>query len=266
MTFNYYGTVEQNLTSNLETAKQAIRDVELGNNSDGGTNIQAGLYKARTVLKNAKSENGIIILLSDGGATGSYKLNNERNNGYLVTAVGGIYAWSKLSASVTNNIKTPTVDTEVVEKFDKDSTVDWFDQVEKEVQFKNTGTAPVFLRVSYAEFWKDADGKVISGLVDGNEVVNKNWTEAWQNDWFDGGDGWYYYKKVLPANEMTAKVLTSLKFDSNYAEIYQTADYTLKFVSEAVQYSDDDSVNHRAVQANFGRDFKVISNNVITWN
>ena len=115
-----------------------------------------------------------------------------------LTAVGGIYAWSKLSASVTNNIKTPTVDTEVVEKFDKDSTVDWFDQVEKEVQFKNTGTAPVFLRVSYAEFWKDADGKVISGLVDGNEVVNKNWTEAWQNDWFDGGDGWYYYKKVLP--------------------------------------------------------------------
>ena len=183
-----------------------------------------------------------------------------------LTAVGGIYAWSKLSASVTNNIKTPTVDTEVVEKFDKDSTVDWFDQVEKEVQFKNTGTAPVFLRVSYAELWKDADGKVISGLVDGNEVVNKNWTEAWQNDWFDGGDGWYYYKKVLPANEMTAKVLTSLKFDSNYAEIYQTADYTLKFVSEAVQYSDDDSVNHRAVQANFGRDFKVISNNVITWN
>lgn len=84
VTFNYYGTVEQNLTSNLETAKQAIRDVELGNNSDGGTNIQAGLYKARTVLKNAKSENGIIILLSDGGATGSYKLNNERNNGYLV--------------------------------------------------------------------------------------------------------------------------------------------------------------------------------------
>ena len=58
-----------------------------------------------------------------------------------LTAVGGIYAWSKLSASVTNNIKTPTVDTEVVEKFDKDSTVDWFDQVEKEVQFKNTGTA-----------------------------------------------------------------------------------------------------------------------------
>lgn len=39
VTFNYYGTVEQNLTSNLETAKQAIRDVELGNNSDGGTNI-----------------------------------------------------------------------------------------------------------------------------------------------------------------------------------------------------------------------------------
>lgn len=32
-----------------------------------------------------------------------------------LTAVGGIYAWSKLSASVTNNIKTPTVDTEVVE-------------------------------------------------------------------------------------------------------------------------------------------------------
>ena len=82
-----------------------------------------------------------------------------------LTAVGGIYAWSKLSASVTNNIKTPTVDTEVVEKFDKDSTIDWFDQVEKEVQFKNTGTAPVFLRVSMRSFGKMLMARLFLGQL-----------------------------------------------------------------------------------------------------
>lgn len=83
VTFNYYGYTNQSLTSNLDTAKQAIKNVKLSNDtSDGGTNIQAGLYQARKALNN--STNGIMILLTDGEATGSYSLNNKNNNYYSV--------------------------------------------------------------------------------------------------------------------------------------------------------------------------------------
>lgn len=186
-----------------------------------------------------------------------------------ISTIGGIYAWSKLSASVTNKIKTPTVDTEVVETFDEESKVDWLTPVTKEVQFKNTGTAPVFMRVSYAEFWKSNDNKILSGIVNGQEIATKNWTSSWQNEWVDGNDGWYYYKKVLQPDQLTSRVMESLTFHTPELNPnpYVIADYTLKFASEAVQYSSKDmAVNHRAVTANFGVDFiSIDSNGNITW-
>lgn len=83
VTFNYYGYTTQNLINDLDTAKRAVKNVKLSSDSnDGGTNIQAGLYHARKALSN--STNGIIILLTDGEATGSYSLNNKNNNYYSV--------------------------------------------------------------------------------------------------------------------------------------------------------------------------------------
>lgn len=182
-----------------------------------------------------------------------------------VTAIGGVYAWSKLSASVTNKINTPTVDVEVVEEFDEQAKVDWYQSVDKKVQFKNTGTAPVFIRVSYVELWKDASDKVLSSVVNGQEIVKKNWTNAWKNEWVDGNDGWFYYKKVLQPNDLCSKILISLEFDSSnlgeLADFYGNASYSLKFVSEAVQYSKDIEVNRRSVRANFGIDFVDIDDN-----
>ncbi|WP_455682396.1 vWA domain-containing protein [Thomasclavelia sp.] len=87
VTFNYYGYTNQNLTNNLDTAKRAIKNVKLSNDtSDGGTNIQAGVYQARKTLSN--STNGMMILLTDGEATGSYSLNNKTNNYYSVYDFG----------------------------------------------------------------------------------------------------------------------------------------------------------------------------------
>ncbi|MFQ8705062.1 MAG: vWA domain-containing protein [Thomasclavelia sp.] len=83
VTFNYYGYTTQDLTSDLDKAKRAIKNVQLSNDtSDGGTNIQAGLYHARKILSD--STNGMMILLTDGEATGSYNLNNKINSYYSV--------------------------------------------------------------------------------------------------------------------------------------------------------------------------------------
>lgn len=176
-----------------------------------------------------------------------------------VTAIGGVYAWSKLSASVTNKINTPTVDVEVIEEFNEQATVDWYKPVDKKVQFKNTGTAPIFIRVSYVELWKSTNDKILSTVVNGQEIVLKNWTDAWKNEWVDGEDGWFYYKKVLQPNTITAQILKSLEFDGSslgeLTSVYGNASYSLKFVSEAVQYSKDIDVNRRSIKNNFGIGF-----------
>ncbi|WP_455682397.1 hypothetical protein [Thomasclavelia sp.] len=185
-------------------------------------------------------------------------------------AIGGVYAWSKLSASVTNKINTPTVDVEVIEEFDEQTMVDWYKSVDKKVQFKNIGTVPIFIRVSYVELWKNANNKILSSVVNGQEIVKKNWTDAWKNEWVDGNDGWFYYKRVLQPNTLSSHVLTSLEFDSSnlgeLTDIYGNASYSLKFVSEAVQFSEDIEVNRRSVRANFGIEFVDIDNDGnITW-
>lgn len=186
------------------------------------------------------------------------------------TAIGSVYAWSKLSASVTNKINTPTIDVEVIEEFDEQTTVDWYQPVDKKVQFKNIGTAPIFIRVSYVELWRNTNNQVLSSIVNGQEIVKKNWTDAWKNEWIDGNDGWFYYKKILQPNNLCSKILTSLEFDSsnlgNLTDIYGNASYSLKFFSEAVQYSKDIDVNRRSVKANFGIEFVDIDDNGnITW-
>lgn len=187
-----------------------------------------------------------------------------------ITAIGSVYAWSKLSASVTNKINTPTIDVEVIEEFDEQTTVDWYQPVDKKVQFKNIGTAPIFIRVSYVELWRNTNNQVLSSIVNGQEIVKKNWTDAWKNEWIDGNDGWFYYKKILQPNNLCSKILTSLEFDSsnlgNLTDIYGNASYSLKFFSEAVQYSKDIDVNRRSVKANFGIEFVDIDDNGnITW-
>ena len=79
-------------------------------------------------------------------------------------------------------------------------------------------------------------------VVNGENVVQKNWTSAFTNDFIDGGDGWYYYKKVLNAEE-SVQVLESisLKEDlistSPYYNDYKNYTYELDFNFEAIQAS-----------------------------
>lgn len=72
--------------------------------SDEGTNIQAGLNKARTMLDKSTAQNKVIVLLSDGAPTYSYKASNASeyswpNNKYNFTLSNFDYSTKNILGS-----------------------------------------------------------------------------------------------------------------------------------------------------------------------
>uniref|UniRef100_UPI002625143B vWA domain-containing protein n=1 Tax=uncultured Flavonifractor sp. TaxID=1193534 RepID=UPI002625143B len=62
-------TTQCGLSANLDAVSSAINGIITG----GGTNIQAGIMAARTLLQNSTADNQVIILLSDGEPQKSYR-------------------------------------------------------------------------------------------------------------------------------------------------------------------------------------------------
>ena len=61
-------TTNTELSSDLETVKDAINF-----DAEGGTNIQAGIKAARDILENSTANNKVILVLSDGEPTYSFR-------------------------------------------------------------------------------------------------------------------------------------------------------------------------------------------------
>ena len=107
------------------------------------------------------------------------------------------------------------------------------------ITFKNKGSSPVYLRISYNEIWsKEVDGTevIYNNLLNSDTAVVKDWTQDFLND-FELIDGWYYYKKELGANQ-SVTVLNNInirEYDSSWDYDYRNLDYELAWNYEAVQ-------------------------------
>ena len=156
----------------------------------------------------------------------------------LVTAIGTTFAYYYTEVTIPNQFKTMTYNVVVSEVFNNT----WGT---KEVTFTNgeQSNSPVVLRINYNEFWRKEINNVKLSLdnnVNGENVVEKNWTTAFENDFVDGGDGWYYYTKVLGGQE-SVKVLDSIALKENVIltspryNDYKTYTYELDFNFEAIQ-------------------------------
>lgn len=195
----------------------------------------------------------------------------------LLTVLLGIGATSAAlyhSVSLTNTLTTPRVEEEIVEDFDKGIIGNL---KAKEVSFRNTGTADTFIRISFAETWKYTDESTgQSLLLPDRQMVLANtefeikkaaqikWTDEFKNNWVEGSDGWYYYKKVLPAGEKTRDIMTAVDFSSIYNKDwpdprYQKAGYELYFTVESVQASRDLSVSADAVETVFQKQIETVT-------
>ena len=188
----------------------------------------------------------------------------------LMAGIGMTYAWNMHEATQPNNLSSHSTEVKIVESF-PDPTVGVGATKPKVVQFQNTGSAPAFLRVSYAETWTSNTGE---WLESNGSHATKDWASAWSAEWVYI-DGWYYYTKVLAAGASTTQVLNSVSFPMTLPSAYANGSYTLNFQAEVVQLSDEASVNTSAVQSVFGRSAVVssvttangaVTSGTVTWS
>ena len=154
---------------------------------------------------------------------------------------GAVWAWNAHTTRQDNQLESRTVSATIQEDF-PDTTVTAGGTKAKSVSVQNTGTAAAFVRVCVAEYWTTETEQLI-----GATGVKMNWASAWSD--FTLHDGWYYYKKVLPAGG-SVQVLDSVTFPANVPD---GASYHLDFQVETVQVSSDNAVNKDATKTLFGR-------------
>lgn len=175
--------------------------------------------------------------------------------------VGTTFAYYYTEIAIPNQFKTMTYNVTIEEEFNNT----WGTKKVSFVNNEETNT-PVVLRINYNELWrKEVNGVKLSldNNVNGENVVEKEWTTAFTNDFIDGGDGWYYYKKTLNAEE-SVQVLESillkesLIMTSPYYDDYKSYTYELDFNFEAIQASSS------AISEIWGRTATISGGNV-TW-
>lgn len=190
--------------------------------------------------------------------------------------IGSSFAFWSGKIEHTNELKAHRTDAEIQETFEQGSQPSGM--VPKKVTFRNNSTNAALLRVAYAETWKKQSGNdevLLNNQINGTDVAAKNWINGFGENsdlWQDGGDGWFYYKKVLKPGETTEDILESVTFPEyreNYKD-YKEAEYQLYFRMELLQASDSqstlnrDEVNKKASETVFGKE-AVIDGETVSW-
>lgn len=174
----------------------------------------------------------------------------------VLAGIGVVYAYTGRTTEKTNTIKAQSVSVEVDEEVDSFTYTNGGTN-KKEVKFTNTSEAAVFLRVSYTEMMTRVENAEETWLPHNDAARTLNWTTYWTSEWTDGGDGWYYYKKILPKGASTNLVLSSVSIHG--VDEYAQMRYTLWFSAEVVQCSDEIAVNTAALRDLFDKSATVSS-------
>lgn len=100
-------------------------------------------------------------------------------------------------------------------------------QVTDALAVQNTGTAQAYIRASYAVNWLDVNGNIVAAVPEGyscDPVEN-------QDDWTEGGDGYFYYSYPVDPGDETPSLLTCI------VSCPEDPEYTLsvEVVAEAIQ-------------------------------
>lgn len=120
----------------------------------------------------------------------------------LSAAIGGTVAYLiDQTDSITNTFTPAKVTPRIEEKFPNQS-------VKKDVQIKNDGDIPAYIRVKVVVTWKDKDHNVYGAAP----VLGKDytWTMPESSKWFSNGD-FYYYSEPVAAKGTTEILFTDCK-------------------------------------------------------
>ena len=156
----------------------------------------------------------------------------------VILSIGGTIAYYYQNIVIPNEFQTLLYNVTIDEDFNNE----WGT---KKVYITNNeiSNSNVLIRVNYNEIWSKKIGNTLvylSNTINGTNVVDKGWTDTFSNDFIDGLDGWYYYKKLLAPNE-TIQILNSISLNnylieqnSEYEE-YLDYNYKLIFNYEAIE-------------------------------
>ena len=116
-------------------------------------------------------------------------------------------------------------------------------QTEKSVKIPNQGSTPAFIRVAIVPRWVDESNNPWPGDVSSN-VVNIEYANIIYNEntkyagWLNGGDGYYYYKDIVPGGKSTKEIIKSVSLNTeNINKQYIGKTLIVDVKAEAVEAS-----------------------------
>lgn len=179
--------------------------------------------------------------------------------GELITKVYAqgreITKWFTDNVSKTNKFNTGNVNIEIEEEFTPPT--DWNgNSHEKLVKIQNNSTAPALIRVSIQKRWVDENKNPWAGDTN---FIKLNFSNNEGNTWIDGGDGYFYYNKILNQGEVTNAILDSVKLEipEELKDRYLGKKVIIDVKTEAVQATVD---GYNAAWKNLNNDIKTMLN------
>ena len=199
----------------------------------------------------------------------------------LLIGLGTTYAFFNTNRNKSNEFFTSSYDVYIEED---DGENDWG---EKNISLVNSEDAKsgAIIRLYYVEKWGEEsisdveiqqmlnyknDNSIVflsslSNSYNNKNVVDIGWTNSFLNDFVDGGDGWYYYKKILqPGNSV--KIVESLNLSNDISSntelfnLYSANEYKFDVIFETCQ------ATTKAVFDLWGKNIYIGNNNSINWN
>ena len=170
---------------------------------------------------------------------------------FLITVIGGTFAYYYTDIVIPNRFKTMTYDVAIEEEF-------YDDWGTKKVFFVNKEDegVPVVIRYNFNEIWTDTNDNPLeaaANIVTKNWIVNNNTSLIPPGTYYN--DGWYYLPVVLEGGE-SVQVLDSVTLIDNS---YLSNNYQLIFNYEAIQ------ANEEAINSLWNKN-ATIEGSEITWS
>ena len=182
-----------------------------------------------------------------------------------VVAVAGVTTafYSNKSIAMENTMATKSSSVYIQELFNP---ADYWlpgETKQKEVKFGNKGERDQVIRFRVEMQWRDESGAVLA--IETEKPVEIKWTSAFNQEWtsFQDDNGWYYYKKVLPAGEETAEVMANVVFSTKLSNDSEIEDFT-HTTYRIVIHMEGLDVNSTIAYAKWGKTFT--EDNGLLWD
>lgn len=188
-----------------------------------------------------------------------------------VGVVGGTLAWFTSQDKLTNKFETGAIKEQgtdgikITEEFEEPKNMLPGDEVNKDVQIRNTASYDQFIRVKLTPKFVDVNNnrelinKKDGVALDTNKIKLKfkhDINNKEEGEWFKGNDGYYYYIGKVGAESYTNTLLDSVTLSSDAGNEYRGLGFDIDVETDSIQASHDaylDWCKGSGVEASLGK-------------